>query len=549
MPAHDTTLDPHDAGTRGAAPGTSTRTAYQLKAGLGSRAGEMPDELLGAAIAVVLGWLRDTTGAEPPEGVGAGSFDVRTPATRVRCVAIAEERMWSLRVVQPALGRFLEVALQGSDDGVAIGTRVLTLPDGPGGAGAPHDLLSRLAQRFALEQVRILDGRPWTISTPADLEALHALLVHPSRALPVILISQPDARRGGSGEFLIEPLDLAERTLGTAWVATLPAPLSFEWTARVGKVWSVFLGAVRTYHPGLSFENDSPYDHPILFAERIMAFHYLGASGAVAATALLADRAAHHAATMPVDWNGLRFLDDALIRRAERAAVAAADAGERIASLNENVGALVEKLRTVEADRDEAIALAAAEESRRLATGQELQQVQQRLDALRRAYRERTGEDPEVHLEIPREYSEIPDWVGRHLAGSLELHPRALRGLKQGGYDDVELAARALLLLANEYRNLQLGIEGAHDSFRQECRRLGLDYGRSITRERAGVEGETYFVRHPRRDGPRRFLEWHLRRGTGKDPRHCLAIYFFWDEDSRKVVVGWMPSHLTNRMT
>jgi hypothetical protein len=46
-----------------------------------------------------------------------------------------------------------------------------------------------------------------------------------------------------------------------------------------------------------------------------------------------------------------------------------------------------------------------------------------------------------------------------------------------------------------------------------------------------------------------RFLEYHLRKGVAKDERFCLAIYFLWDEQEKKVVVGWLPSHLDNRMT
>ena len=41
----------------------------------------------------------------------------------------------------------------------------------------------------------------------------------------------------------------------------------------------------------------------------------------------------------------------------------------------------------------------------------------------------------------------------------------------------------------------------------------------------------------------------HIRKGRDHDARHCLAIYFFWDEETRQVVVGWLPSHLDNRLT
>jgi len=46
-----------------------------------------------------------------------------------------------------------------------------------------------------------------------------------------------------------------------------------------------------------------------------------------------------------------------------------------------------------------------------------------------------------------------------------------------------------------------------------------------------------------------KLLNLHLRKGTTKDDRYCLAIYFFWDDEKRRVVVGWLPSHLDNRLT
>jgi hypothetical protein len=49
-------------------------------------------------------------------------------------------------------------------------------------------------------------------------------------------------------------------------------------------------------------------------------------------------------------------------------------------------------------------------------------------------------------------------------------------------------------------------------------------------------------VRHK---GQREFLEWHLQKGTSRDPSRDLRIYFFWDEEDEEVIVGF----LTNRIT
>ena len=51
-------------------------------------------------------------------------------------------------------------------------------------------------------------------------------------------------------------------------------------------------------------------------------------------------------------------------------------------------------------------------------------------------------------------------------------------------------------------------------------------------------------VRHQR--GIVSAIAWntHLCKGNARDPRFCMRIYFFYDENTQKVIVGHMPSHL-----
>lgn len=143
----------------------------------------------------------------------------------------------------------------------------------------------------------------------------------------------------------------------------------------------------------------------------------------------------------------------------------------------------------------------------------------------------------------------LQDWVNRHLVGRLVLHARALRAVRNAVYEDVALVYQGLLLLANEYRNQCLGRDGANGTFRTKYESFGLSFSRSISKERAGEQGDEYFVHFPTASSRKRFLEWHLRKGVTRDDRHCLGIYFFWDDDTQQVVVGWLPSHLDIRMT
>ena len=78
---------------------------------------------------------------------------------------------------------------------------------------------------------------------------------------------------------------------------------------------------------------------------------------------------------------------------------------------------------------------------------------------------------------------------------------------------------------------------------------LGLELAPSISSSRAGEAGDEYYVTYPLEGETKRMLEQHLRKGSGREERFCLRIYFFWDKDSKKVIIGWLPSHLDTRAT
>ena len=67
------------------------------------------------------------------------------------------------------------------------------------------------------------------------------------------------------------------------------------------------------------------------------------------------------------------------------------------------------------------------------------------------------------------------------------------------------------------------------------------------------IQGEGYHSGKPayfiRLGGRRRFLDQHLGKGSARDPRYCMRIYFCWDEDTNRVVIGHMPSHLPTSYT
>ena len=128
------------------------------------------------------------------------------------------------------------------------------------------------------------------------------------------------------------------------------------------------------------------------------------------------------------------------------------------------------------------------------------------------------------------------------------LHPRAERAVAKAEYSDVKAVYRALLILANEYRNSRMGV-GTDNAFRDALADNGMDFSGSIDKCRAGQEGEAYYVKYPVGTAKRAFLQYHIVKGTAHEDRFCMRIYFFWDDETSQVVVGWLPSHLSNRIS
>ena len=140
------------------------------------------------------------------------------------------------------------------------------------------------------------------------------------------------------------------------------------------------------------------------------------------------------------------------------------------------------------------------------------------------------------------------EWVKEHLAGRLVLLPRAERAASKAEYTEVGMVYRALLILANEYRDSRMGT-GTDKAFRDALAQYGMDFSGSIDKSRAGQEGDAYYINYPIGSSQRVFLQFHIVRGSSREDRYCMRIYFFWDEDTNQVVVGWLPSHLSNRIS
>jgi hypothetical protein len=138
----------------------------------------------------------------------------------------------------------------------------------------------------------------------------------------------------------------------------------------------------------------------------------------------------------------------------------------------------------------------------------------------------------------------LPAWAADN-AERIVILPRALNGAKKSQYQSPETIMKALEILAGPYREHRLGNIGL-PQFEAALAAEGIQLQGSVGQSIAGSHGEQYFVQWGKR---RRFLDLHLLKGGGREPRYCMRIYFFWDSETNRCVVGSMPAHLNNSLS
>lgn len=589
MPDTSTALPVVKSGIRPGRP--NVQATYQLlKAELVSGATEN-EAVFSKARSAAIAWLArkfDWIKKDPAAQRGDSFSILDVPGQRIEVIAIPSEGLWTARLehpdvglgsaAQPTAGRtwLNDLSIQRVDGRVLIGVRIMCASLAE--CTAPVRNVRPAIVRHWLENIGLIDGRrlsssPWQLSTQ-DIDRFHELLANPNRELPVVVLSQADRRRDPHlSEWVLDPQAIAKHLHGFAHVVLMPRNVGFLWTDRVGKEWSVYNGAVRTYMPSLDFEEQSRWVHPLDMVDGIMGSATESLRCEKAFTEILVQRISER---QPPPWahlqHGRIFIPDARIRAAaaERLrvteAVAAAQQHQTanalaVESLRQQfdasslayeaeLAALREQVKEAKAEALEYDASWTQANRHMEDYKQQCKNMQWQLKSLLEKIKEKTGENPDEELALPQAYDDFADWVSRHFPGRLSFHPRTRKSLKNATYEDISLVARALQLLANEYWSMRLeGGSEAKERFEQKLTALGLHLDGSITPERAGEQGDDYFVPWPPHKPKRTFIDQHLRKGKTKDDRVCLAIYFFWDEDSNSVVVCWLPSHLDNRMT
>lgn len=471
---------------------------------------------------------------------------------RVEGVAIDDPRYWTVRfddddttiasrhwVIETAL------AEQAVAEPILFGLRLQCVARGQ---NPPYD---RTVPTFVRDLITScdarLDGRrvsltPWIVDSEERVSDLVMLLESDYRKADVIVFALPENSADVS-QTVISASDVARDIAGAAHVVIITSDASFHLSDAVGREFSVFRQAVRTYRPGFDPGTEEPFAHPLGMPNRVSSFSG-GPEGYK--RFLISDvlrrtvEGRDSQKRMPSFAEAKRTAAE-LRRRTAQESGSSAD--ELLKLADQDIVELKQALKGVE---EEYIGLLEAAEAERDDASAEVLRLQGNIFYLQQRLKSLSGQDiPDTSQEFPDTLEYLDAWAKEHLAGAVELHNRALRGAKTCEYEDISLIYGALLLLRDFY--VPMKREGGIDlkrAFEDRCKELGLDEQPTFSGSRAGEQGDTYFIQL---GGRRVELDRHLKKGAGREPRNCFRLYFVWDESTSQVVVGWLPSHLTTR--
>jgi hypothetical protein len=374
-----------------------------------------------------------------------------------------------------------------------------------------------------------IDPEPWVLSVDDEVVELVDALTDPRRVDPIFVLTVAE----GAAEPFVNATSLARATMGFARVVVVPDRLTWTLSKLLGKSYSVFGGASRTYMPDFSLDGD-PYDHRLIL-------------GAALSTPDQQKRAQRWMRSLGAAWSlrGSKLGQDVLafssIRNAslrvrqEHLQSEGAGETEQLLLAQARIAALEADLQTAENYQVYFDEEAAKERTRAEAAEAQHRSAMYRIQQMEAALR--AGGIEEVYQADPTSWSDFANWCDISLAGRLVLTPSARRGLKQAEFEDLAQAARCLAWLATTYRDGRM--KGADGDFRDVYIEEGV--------RNSPCGGDEYEFDW---QGRRYIADWHVKNGGNtRDPRRALRIYYCWDEGTQSVVVADMPAHRTNEVS
>ncbi len=390
-----------------------------------------------------------------------------------------------------------------------------------------------------------------SINTDEDVEKLFLIINDKDRVFPVIVVSEDqsqneDIRFLQSSEegYHIDGTKLALSLKQIAHVYYLPEQYQEKWVNMMSKKWGVSNGAVRTYNPGFDIDSEEEmaiFDHPIALPKNILLKNYINEDG----RELIAGHAFRHMLAQVIKrdnmyrkfkWeeNEVKFYNQ-IIKEADSEAI-------------KDIDALHIQIQQYKKEIDESKSFidmydAENEELREKLRKRNVENIlnQQRIIDLETQLKQFRNSLP---IEYPKTYDDIQEWVTEQFAGRLELHKKAVKCLKnKPEYQDIELLCKAIEFLGKNYYEMKTG-RLDRKIYETTMASLGIENSLTGSEASSGRQSEAYKVDY---NGARRRLDMHIKGGksmNSSDPRERFRIYYFWDDEDQRVIIGYLPDHL-----
>lgn len=492
------------------------------------------------AIRTVLSWLKNKQRLKLPAAADRGEpFEI--DAAEGQPVSVVRfDTFWSLqfdRFDNEVPGRIwrTEASVGYSDSAALVGVRLAVID------ASPWSDFVRSVPRVIRDLIRspglhdygvALTDSPSAPTSDYELSQLISLLESKQRTRPVVVFSSWEGIDAEN-----DAREAAQRLAGLAHVYVLTDQQSWLLTERIGREFSVWKGAIRTYNPGFNPLVDEITQHPPATREWLntrfggLDRFYSVLVGSFA-TRTIRDASLEEA--LPP----FRAVKQAILQK-QIATLSSASKKktEREQLLEQNNALLKQQIDEKTAEFNLADAEVKQAEAERDQYRSQLSAIRGKVDSLE----QRIGKSA-LQIEYPDSFDSLDEWALKYLAGRLILLNRAVRAARKSPFNEPKVAYRCLERLAREYvdaRRSGAPVDGLFDD-------LGVHLERTGDPVRLSQWKEEYFVPHRTKS---EFLAWHLKRGSDKNETNTLRIYFFYDEDDEQVIVGHLPGHLTNAKT
>ena len=485
----------------------------------------------------VLEWMARRAGKQLPDEARNGeSFALDDiGAQRTEAVAIPNPRYWAARLddADKTVAQRVwttEIGIGEQEDGsTLLGCRLQCVTRGDDLAFDPT--IPRFIRDVVEQNPAELEGRsiavePWFVESTDQVGELVELLLDPERSCNVIVFALPEGSINPD-ETVASAIEVARRTVGAAHVAVITGPASFQLSDHVGKEFSVYRQAIRTYRPGFDPGTDEPFSHPLGLPGRIVEWP---SGGSKAYERLLISQALIRSISgQEIERRLPPFIEVRRIATELRRDTAKKEGSTEtdLLDLAElEIRELNDSLETTNKEYDGLLSVAEQERDQERETAQQVRAtntyLRHRIDSLEKQL-EAVGQSRTP--SIPDNLEGFEQWCRKNLSGAVELHNRAFRGVENSQYEDDSLIYNSLILLRDHYVPMRRdgGLEKRR-GFEDACRALGLDAQPTFRGARYGEEGETYFVRY---GGRRVLLDRHLKKGDGAQRRPALLPTIF----------------------